>query len=116
MQSFDQAEHDLIDVAGHGREVDLDGLVVTSPSLLKKVKCLSDSTFPSGVSMIAEASRSKSVPVVVRASQPSPETSAVRPGASLLSETLQPLVRLIRMTCHSVDGVAVWAVGVRVVD
>src|ERR1700712_923928 len=44
--------------------------------------------------MIALASRSKSAPVVLRTSQPRPTMTAVRPGASLLSETLPPLLRL----------------------
>jgi hypothetical protein len=43
---------------------------------------------------MALASRSKSVPVVVRTSQPRPTVTAVRPGASLVSETLPPLDRL----------------------
>src|SRR3954468_9296955 len=43
---------------------------------------------------MADASRSKSVPVVVRTSQPRPTVTAVRPGASLVSETLPPLDRL----------------------
>src|SRR5689334_8539829 len=43
---------------------------------------------------MAEASRSNSVPVVVRTSQPRPTVTAVRPGASLVSETLPPLDRL----------------------
>src|SRR5690606_7992992 len=46
---------------------------------------------------MAEASRSKSVPVVVRTSQPRPTVTAVRPGASLVSETLPPLDRLTAM-------------------
>src|SRR5215468_317167 len=69
---------------------ELSGLV----RLLKNTKWLSDSTRPFMSSMIAEASRSKSAPVVVRGSQPSPTTTAVRPGACLDSETLPPLVRL----------------------
>ena len=36
----------------------------------------------------------KSVPVVVRMSQPRPIETAVRPGASLVSETFPPLLRL----------------------
>ena len=53
---------------------------------------------PSAPTTIAEASRSKSVPVVVRTSQPRPTMTAVRPGASLVSETLPPLVRLTLTT------------------
>src|SRR5689334_23321439 len=46
---------------------------------------------------MALASRLKSVPVVVRTSQPRPTVTAVRPGASLVSETLPPLDRLTAM-------------------
>src|SRR3954454_17162105 len=49
---------------------------------------------PEASRTIAEASRSKSVPVVVRRSQPSPTVTADRPGACLVSETLPPLLRL----------------------
>src|SRR3954451_9057340 len=70
----------------------------TEPSgllrLLKKTKCWSDRTLPSFLRAMALASRSKSVPVVLRASQPRPTVTAVRPGASLLSETFPPLLRL----------------------
>src|SRR3954468_17634287 len=62
--------------------------------LLKKTKCLSERTLPSAPSTIADASRSKSVPVVVRMSHPSPTTTLVRPGASLVRLTFPPLVRL----------------------
>src|ERR1700709_396113 len=62
--------------------------------LLKKMKCWSDSTLPSVLSATAPAARSKSVPVVLRTSQPRPTVTAVRPGASLLSETFPPLLRL----------------------
>ena len=44
-------------------------------------------------SMNALASRSKSAPSVDRASQPRPTRILVRPGASLVSETLPPLLR-----------------------
>ena len=77
-------EDDLVDVGRHGAEVDLDLLVValagagevvagcsTEPSglfrLLKKTKWSSERTLPLGVEHErAEASRSKSAPVVVR--------------------------------------------------
>src|SRR4051794_23982730 len=62
--------------------------------LLKKMKCWSDSTLPSALHAMALASRSKSEPVVLRTSQPRPTVTAVRPGASLLSETFPPLLRL----------------------
>src|ERR671924_1758153 len=62
--------------------------------LLKKTKWASEYTLPCGLIAMAEASRSKSVPVVVRTSQPRPTVTAVRPGASLVSETLPPLDRL----------------------
>src|ERR1700710_1293756 len=58
------------------------------------MKCWSDRTFPSALQAIALASRSKSVPVVLRTSHPRPTVTAVRPGASLLSETFPPLLRL----------------------
>src|SRR3954468_11301910 len=66
--------------------------------LLKKTKCLSERTRPSAPTMIADASRSKSVPVVVRTSQPKPTTTLVRPGASLVRLTFPPLVRLTLTT------------------
>src|SRR4051812_17922096 len=70
----------------------------TAPSgvarLLKKTKCLSDRAFPSTPSAIALASRSNSSPLVVRSSQPRPTVTALRPGASFVSETLPPLLRL----------------------
>jgi hypothetical protein len=70
----------------------------TEPSgllrLLKKMKCESETILPLGFSMSAEASRSKSAPLVVRASQPRPTITARRPGASFESETLPPLLRL----------------------
>src|SRR5882757_1601535 len=79
----------------------------TEPSglrrLLKNTKCWSDSTLPWSLVSRALASRSKSVPVVVRASQPRPTTTAVRFGASLVSETLPPLLRLTP-TCPPVLG------------
>src|SRR5215475_828191 len=78
--------------------VRLSPICSTEPSglcrLLKNTKWLSDRTRPLVSSMIADASRSKSAPVVVRGSQPSPTTTAVRPGACLESETLPPLLRL----------------------
>src|ERR1700737_2176768 len=43
---------------------------------------------------IALASRSKSVPVVVRVSQPKPTATAVKLGACFVNETLPPLLRL----------------------
>src|SRR4051794_3726567 len=78
--------------------VRLSPLCWTAPSgdvrLLKKMKCLSDTTLPSALHTIALASRSNALPSVVRASQPRPTTTAVRPGAALVSDTLPPLVRL----------------------
>src|SRR5215467_15014824 len=78
--------------------VRLSPMCSTDPSglfrLLKNTKWPSVRTRPFMSSMIADASRSKSAPVVVRGSQPSPTTTAVRPGACLDSETLPPLVRL----------------------
>ncbi len=62
--------------------------------LLKKTKWPSDNTLPSARHAIALASRSKSAPVVLRASQPRPTTMLARPGASLVSETFPPLLRL----------------------
>src|SRR5947209_1435097 len=50
---------------------------------------------------MAEASRSNGFPSVVRASHPSPTVTAVRPGASLVSDTLPPLVRLTATTTPS---------------
>src|SRR5687767_1555465 len=61
--------------------------------LLKKTKCWSERTLPVVPHTIALASRSKSSPVVVRTSQPSPNCTAVSPGASLLRLTLPPFVR-----------------------
>src|ERR1700710_527850 len=58
------------------------------------MKCLSLTTRPSALHTIALASRSNARPSVVRASQPRPTTTAVRPGAALVSDTLPPLVRL----------------------
>jgi hypothetical protein len=73
--------------------------------LLKKMKCLSDRTLPSAPTAIAEASRSKSVPVVVRTSQPRPTITFVRPGASFERLTFPPLVRLTLTYCsESVGG------------
>src|SRR3954462_6073382 len=73
----------------------------TDPSglvrLLKKMKCWSDRILPSVPTISAEASRSKSAPVVVRTSQPSPTSTACRPGTSLDSETFPPLLRLTLM-------------------
>ena len=69
--------------------------VLAVARLLKKMKCLSLKTLPVVAHAIALASRSKSVPVVVRASQPSPIVTAVRPGACLVRLTFPPLVRLI---------------------
>src|SRR3954469_3923359 len=70
----------------------------TAPSgvarLLKNTKCFSDKALPSVPSAIALASRSNSSPLVVRSSQPSPTVTALKPGASLVSETLPPLLRL----------------------
>src|SRR3954468_23043980 len=70
----------------------------TEPSglvrLLKKTKWASERILPFAPSISADASRSKSAPVVERASQPRPTSTAVRPGACLLSETLPPLLRL----------------------
>src|SRR3954471_8105219 len=70
----------------------------TAPSgvvrLLKNTKCLSLRTLPSALQTMALASRSNALPSVVRASQPSPTTTAVSPGAAFVSETLPPLVRL----------------------
>src|SRR5580765_5340316 len=78
--------------------VRLSPVCCTEPSglvrLLKKMKWLSDRILPSALSINALASRSKSAPVVVRTSQPRPTAMALRPGASLLSETLPPLDRL----------------------
>src|SRR3954454_16789905 len=78
--------------------VRLSPLCWTAPSgllrLLKKTKCLSDKALPSALQTIALASRSNALPSVVRASQPSPTTTAVSPGADLVSDTLPPLVRL----------------------
>ncbi len=65
--------------------------------LLKKTKWPSETTLPVGLTAIAEASRSKSTPVVVRTSQPRPTVTAARPGASFVSETLPPLDRLTAM-------------------
>src|SRR6478672_1505093 len=70
----------------------------TEPSgllrLLKKTKLASLPTLPDAFSSSALASRSKSVPVVERASHPRPTMTAVRPGASFVSDTLPPLLRL----------------------
>src|SRR3954471_13624590 len=70
----------------------------TEPSglfrLLKNTKFESLATLPWSLVRIALASRSKSTPVVVRASQPRPTMTAVRLGAALVSETLPPLLRL----------------------
>src|SRR4051794_7446431 len=70
----------------------------TEPSglvrLLKKTKWASERILPFAPSISADASRSKSAPVVDRASHPRPTRTAVRPGACLLSETLPPLLRL----------------------
>src|SRR3954470_22087113 len=77
----------------------------TEPSglvrLLKKMKCESERILPLVPTMRAEASRSKSAPVVVRTSQPRPTSTACSPGASLLSETLPPLLKLTLMMCSS---------------
>src|SRR5690606_8873237 len=82
----------------------------TDPSgllrLLKNTKCLSDRTLLSAEHSRALASRSKSVPVVVRTSQPRPTTTAVSPGASLVSETLPPLLRLTPTVATSVSACA----------
>src|SRR4051794_32119211 len=73
----------------------------TEPSglrrLLKKTKWESDTTLPFAPSIRALASRSKSAPVVVRASQPRPTMIEVRFGALLLRETFPPLVRATPM-------------------
>src|SRR4051812_46876751 len=78
----------------------------TDPSglrrLLKKTKCESDSTRPFDPSNRALASRSKSAPVVDRASQPSPTVMDVRFGALLESETFPPLVRATPMSTSAV--------------
>src|SRR4051812_10080826 len=62
------------------------------------MKWESERILPLVPTMRAEASRSKSAPVVVRTSQPSPTRTARNPGASLLSETLPPLLKLTLMT------------------
>src|SRR3954454_8936612 len=78
--------------------VRLSPVCCTAPSgvvrLLKKTKCLSESTLPSALHTMALASRSNALPSVVRASHPRPTTTAVSPGADLVSDTLPPLVRL----------------------
>lgn len=66
--------------------------------LLKKTKCWSETAFLSAPAPIALASRSKSVPVVERMSQPSPTATAVRFGASLVNETFPPLLKLTPMS------------------
>jgi hypothetical protein len=65
--------------------------------LLKKMKCCGENTVPAALQAIALESRSKACPSVVRASQPRPTTTALRPGASLVSEMFPPLVRLMLM-------------------
>src|SRR5664279_2732659 len=62
--------------------------------LLKNTKYWSETILWFSASPSALASRSKSVPVVDRTSQPSPTATAFRPGAALVRETLPPLVRL----------------------
>src|SRR5690606_6667483 len=76
----------------------LSPLCTTEPSgvrrLLKKTKCRSVMILPDASSTRAEASRSKSAPVVVRRSQPRPTLTVFSPGACFVSETFPPLVRL----------------------
>src|SRR5262245_21872509 len=62
--------------------------------LLKNTKWESERTFLLSPQAIALASRSKSLPVVVRTSQPTPTATAVRLGACFVNETLLPLLRL----------------------
>src|SRR6478736_3022127 len=62
--------------------------------LLKNTKYSSERILWLSARPNALASRSKSVPVVERTSQPRPTDTALRPGASLVSETLPPLERL----------------------
>src|SRR3954447_4651285 len=85
--------------------VRLSPVCVTVPSgllrLLKKTKWLSERTLPLAPHMIALASRSKSLPVVVRTSQPSPTTTEVRFATPFVSETLPPLARLTPMELSS---------------
>src|SRR5215472_1810529 len=86
--------------------VRLSPMCSTDPSglcrLLKNTKWPSDRTRPFMSSMIADASRSKSAPVVVRGSQPSPTTTAESPGACFESDTLPPLLRLTLTFCSLV--------------
>src|SRR3954449_10236359 len=73
----------------------------TEPSgdlrLLKKTKWESSMTLPLAPHRSADASRSKSAPVVVRVSQPRPTATAVRLGAILVRLTLPPFVRVTDM-------------------
>src|SRR4051812_7749535 len=62
--------------------------------LVKETKPAAAWSLPFAPSITADASRSKSAPVVDRASHPRPTSTAVRPGACLVSETLPPLLRL----------------------
>src|SRR6478735_9866335 len=62
--------------------------------LLKKTKYSSERILCVSANANALASRSKSVPVVDRTSQPRPTDTAFRPGAAFVSETLPPLERL----------------------
>src|SRR3546814_20620962 len=55
------------------------------------MKCWSFRTLPLLPSTRATASRSKSAPLVVRASHPRPTNTLVRPGAALVRLTLAPL-------------------------
>src|SRR3954452_19656539 len=69
------------------------------------MKCASERTLPLAPSRSALASRSKSCPLVVRASQPSPTRAVVRLGASLLREMLPPLASVM-LTVRAFPGVA----------
>src|SRR5215472_13661821 len=73
-----------------------------TPARLTLICSSSPSPRPFMSSMIADASRSKSAPVVVRGSQPSPTTTAESPGACFESDTLPPLLRLTLTFCSLV--------------
>src|SRR5688500_16932018 len=81
----------------------------TEPSgdfmLLKKTKWLSSTTLPSEPHSRADASRSKSAPVVVRVSHPRPTDTAVRLGAIFVRLTLPPLARETDMCFLQLLGV-----------
>src|SRR4051794_24702484 len=64
-----------------------------------------DRTLPLAPRRIAEASRSKSAPLVVRGSQPSPTIARLSPGSALVRERLLPLESdRLAMTCSFRGG------------